>query len=163
MASSGKPFISSDYGDRELTALLRSIQRRLRDVEPVLRTVGEDMLLSTDIRWGQELAPDGTRWKPLAQATIDRKKRLGRILKILQETGTARNSINYRIDGTKLTIGTNLEYMRWHQRSRTFLGFSSDDQASIVQNFSDFITDLGGSPSRVRSLARNRGNRGRRR
>lgn len=154
--ASRDPFISADYADRELAALLRSIQRRIRDVEPVLRTVGEDMLLSTDIRWGQEIAPDGTRWKPLAKATIDRKKRLGRILKILQETGTARNSINYRIEGATLRIGTNLEYMRWHQRSRTFLGFSTDDQASIVQNFSEFITDLGGDPRRVRSRARRR-------
>ena len=63
-----------------------------------LQEMGEYLLLSTDQRWEKEEAPDGTPWAKNAPWVIERKKRLGKIQKILQETGRLRSSIGYRID-----------------------------------------------------------------
>jgi phage gpG-like protein len=63
-----------------------------------LQEMGEYLLLSTDQRWEAEEAPDGTPWAKNAPWVIERKKRLGKIQKILQETGRLRSSIAYRID-----------------------------------------------------------------
>lgn len=67
-----------------------------REIE-IYNRMGEYLLQATDDRFVQEIAPDGTPWLPNSPRTIAHKRRLGRILKILQSTGRGRHSIRYRI------------------------------------------------------------------
>lgn len=64
----------------------------------VYSAVGEYMLLATDERFEREIDPSGNPWYPNAPGIIAKKRAAGRILKILQETGRGRASINYRVD-----------------------------------------------------------------
>ena len=88
--------------DSDRSVIIEMLEEALRDSDreyrEALREVGEYMLLSTDQRWEQEVAPDGTPWPKNALWVSERKKRLGRINKILQDTGRLRSSINYRIE-----------------------------------------------------------------
>ena len=95
-----REFLGISPDDREVVVeLLKDnlIQPNL-SLRTVLMEVGEYLLLTTDQRWEQQIAPDGTPWKKNAPWVIERKKRLGRINKILQETGRLRSSIAYRIE-----------------------------------------------------------------
>jgi phage gpG-like protein len=58
-----------------------------------------------------ERAPDGTGWQPLSQATIAKKNSS----RILVDNGLMRNSWNYRVTETVVTIGTNDPKAPFHQ------------------------------------------------
>lgn len=124
--------IKVTVNDREVQQLFRDVTRRVRDTEPAMKEIGEVLLLSTDQRFEQEQDPQGRRWAALRPSTIARKRVLGRILKILQETGTGRAGINYRTTPNSVAVGTPSKYMADHQLGRgqtvrQFLGLSADD------------------------------------
>ena len=67
--------ISISITDTQLQAALGDIAARVGDLTPALADIGEYMLRKTRRRFDGEIAPDGTRWKSLAAATI---KEIGR-------------------------------------------------------------------------------------
>lgn len=58
------------------TALKRASDL-LADMTPVYRDIGEYMLEATKKRFLAGEAPDGSKWMPKSQATLDRCRRLG--------------------------------------------------------------------------------------
>lgn len=63
----------------------------------VYKSIGEYMILEIDEGFERQADPFGRPWEAINPRTLERKRRLGRIEKILQDTGTGRNSINYRV------------------------------------------------------------------
>ncbi len=67
-------------------------------------------------RFNKEQSPEGQKWKPLAPATIKRKKRHKRgNMKILQDTGELRKSVAYEARDDSVRVGSVLKYARIHQ------------------------------------------------
>lgn len=95
-----RTFLGVSDSDRQV--IISLLQDALKDPESgykdTLKEIGEYLLLSTDKRWEAEEAPDGTPWPKNSPWVLERKKRLGKIQKILQETGRLRSSIAYRIE-----------------------------------------------------------------
>ena len=58
-------------------ARLQEIARRVDDLSPAMRGIGELVAESTKERFASSTGPDGQRWKPMAQATV-----LARLAKI---------------------------------------------------------------------------------
>lgn len=135
MAASIQPTVN----DLAVQRLLRGAVLRFKDLSPAMREIGEYHLLATDQRWEREVAPDGTRWRDLRPATVARKRNAGRIVKILQETGTARASINYRADRFSVSTGTPQKYMATHQKDRRFLGYSDDDLGEVKTILTNYL------------------------
>ena len=105
-------------GVNRLKQRLNHQANNLLNLQPLWQLVGMYVQKQTiKERFDKEQAPDGTKWKPLSPARI--KQRLKRHksgnMKILQDTGKLRRSVQYEAGQTYVRIGSNLEYARIHQ------------------------------------------------
>lgn len=108
--------IRVEFDDSNVVAALDRVIAAGGDLEPVLRSIGEELVESTIGRFGSEVAPDGSRWAPNSQATIERylakHSRGGRgsavgRKKVLRDEGfLADDSISYLVTGNELLIGS---------------------------------------------------------
>lgn len=145
------------FNDSALRRELRERLRRLEDTEPLLKSIGEEMLPRINERFKEERGPDGNSWAPLAARTIRaRSKRHGNSpLTILRMRGHLAGSLNYQVSGDSLKIGTGGEveaYAAIHQfggqagknhkvtiKARPYLGFADDDMAVIEEEVAGFL------------------------
>lgn len=86
------------YNDEDLTSLIEENKNK-GNFTPLLKAIGEYMLGDIDERFRTETDPDGNPWLPNSPYTIAKKRREGKILKILQRTGFMRSSAFYQVDG----------------------------------------------------------------
>lgn len=85
---------------------LSQMAERAGDLHDALRELGEVLVPSTQARFDQAVAPDGTPWAPLSPRTLARKKGPG----ILRESLMLQGSIRYQVEAYALMVGTDLEY-----------------------------------------------------
>lgn len=102
---------------RKVDTLLINLGKRASiPSETTLKQIGQVMLASVDKNFESEGRPQ--KWAPLSAMTLAmrRNKNKGSI-KILQDTGNLRRSINYQIldGGNGLAIGTSVPYAKIHQ------------------------------------------------
>lgn len=148
--------------DAELRAAMGRLMRFVRDPEPALKTVGEALITSTQERMRAERSPDGTGWPALGAEYAASKKSGG----MLVESGRLIGSFSRKVDGPRLTVGTNVIYAAIHQfggtirpkhrsllrfrigrrqtfarqvtiPARPFLGISAEDRDEIEEIFQD--------------------------
>lgn len=115
-------------------ARLAQIRQRIDDLSPAMRAIGEILTESTKQRFSDSTAPDGTRWKPNAPATVlgmlnqlsgAYGKKTGRLTKKgatavmgkkpLVATGILQDTIGYNLinDGNSVEVGTNRFAGEW--------------------------------------------------
>lgn len=131
------PVISIYVADKEVTDLLKRLYKHTRDLRPQMRVIGEYLLLETDKRIEDEKDVKGKAFEPLSQYTLSLKRSKGRILKILQDTGRLRDSINYEARRDSVSIGSPLEYAKKPQLGigqpiRQYLGISKENEDEII-------------------------------
>lgn len=134
-------------------ALLGRIQAA-RDLAPAQRQIGEYLDLAHRQRWDRAAAPDGSRWAPLSQLTIARKRDKGRPLGILVQSTMLRDTLRWAIRGRELVFGSDRPYGATMQFGaargafgksrrggpipwgdippRPWLGLSTEDQANAL-------------------------------
>jgi phage virion morphogenesis protein len=146
------------FDDQALRKELRDRVNRLENMEPLLKSLGEEMLPRIGKRFKTERGPDGKRWAPLSPRTIEaRLKRYGNSpLTILRMRGHLAGSINYQVGGNILKIGTDdnvSDYAGIHQfggkagrgrkvtiQARPFLGFADDDMDVLQEEADAFLS-----------------------
>ena len=94
--------------DKAVVEALRDLQRRVGDPSPALNAIGQLLVTETDLAFRGERDPWGRSWSALSPVTA--KKRRGSTSQILSDTGRLRNSVNARVQGDSVTVGTNVEY-----------------------------------------------------
>jgi len=101
-------------GQATIAKALNKLLRQGSDLSPALVEIGDYLVDSTQERFNDQQAPDGTPWEELSPLTLSRKKSG---LKILGgETGSLRDNINYQLQGgNTLLVGSNEEYAAMHQ------------------------------------------------
>ncbi|WP_119352930.1 phage virion morphogenesis protein [Azohydromonas sediminis] len=126
--------IDIEIDDRQVRQALQRIQRRISDISPVMRDIGELLAERAKQRFATSTGPDGQQWAPNAPATIaawlaayggNFKKRGG-----LTKQGAARaaskkplvgesralsTTIYYQAGGDSVTIGSPMVYAAIHQ------------------------------------------------
>ncbi|GLX86366.1 phage morphogenesis protein [Thalassotalea loyana] len=107
-------------GDKAIVKRLNQISRKVDVLDAPLMEIGEYLLDNTQERFVSMQAPDGTPWEPLSETTLARKNRTDRIL---TESGTLADTLNYQLNATGLVLGSNMEYAAMHQ----FGGVTSSD------------------------------------
>lgn len=129
---------------------LEDLANRLGDLTTPLNDIGEYLHQSTDERFGQKVAPDGSPWAPLSPVTLARKKGPG----ILREKGTLQDTLRKQVTSTELAFGTDRIYGAVHQfgqkkgasgktgkgrsipwgdiPAREYLGLSADDETEVL-------------------------------
>lgn len=143
------PIISMQVVTGEIQEQLQKLERRIGDLTPVYKEIGETVALQTDTRFKEEKDPNGIPWKKLSPYTLRLKQQNRRIQKILQSTGRLRASINYQADRNGVSIGTNVSYASKHQLGgkengrtipqRQFLGVGDMDREEILQIIQDWL------------------------
>ena len=127
-------------GVSQLTQKLKSQAERLRNLQPLWQLVGMYVQRQTiKERFDQEQAPDGTKWKPLSPARVKQRLKRHKLgsMKILQDVGELRRSIQYEAGPNYVRIGSNLKYARTHQfgrgniPARPFLGVTPNERQHI--------------------------------
>lgn len=139
--------LSLDFRANQSKNYLNELIKRIRNLTPALHEVGQLMVASTDENFQNEQNIYGVKWKQNTPATIRYKVSRGFIMKVLQRRGMLRSSIQYRIEGDKLSVGTNIPYGAYHQfgtnrlPKREFLGVSRQDQKEIVAILSEYLDE----------------------
>jgi len=140
-------FISVDVrGQKQIANALNHLLKQGSDLEPAFREIGEYLLESTQQRFIDQQAPDGEPWEPLSPKTLAKKKRQDRVL---TETGTLADTLNYKIGANQLMLGSNLEYAATHQfgreadgiPARPFLGIAPFERKEILVILQDHLLD----------------------
>ncbi len=138
---------------------LDDLADRLGDLTTPLNDIGEYLQISTDDRFRQKVAPDGSPWAPLSPVTLARKKGSG----ILREKGTLQDTLRKQVTSTELAFGTDRPYGAVHQfgqkkgasgktgkgqsipwgdiPAREYLGLSSDDEAEVLLIIQEYLLE----------------------
>lgn len=152
--------LSFTFDDAALRHELRDRLKKLDDLEPFLKSIGEEFVGADGIintRFKTETDPEGNPWTPLSDERIAyrEKKFPGAPLTILRMRGHLAGSINYQVDGSKLKIGTDTnveDYAAIHQfggeagrnlaaeiPARPYLGYSQDDLDHIHEELEVYL------------------------
>lgn len=138
-------------GQEEVQRLMRALVRRVGNLEPMFRDMGEALKNSVDARFVAGVDPDGSPWTPLSPVTLAKKTHPN----ILIESGLLRG-INYRESPDKVKIGTGEKYGAIHQLggqagrgrkvdipARPYLGLSADDQEHVLEIVQEYLERAG--------------------
>lgn len=111
--------INSD--DKDVSRTLEAAKKKLIDMSPEMREIGQYMASQTQLRFNTMTAPNGRKWKPLKPSYLKWKKRHypETAEKILQMTKALRRSLSfgYGISYGKLsvTVASSVPYFITHQ------------------------------------------------
>lgn len=122
---------------------------------PVLAAIAPGLVASTQLRFREGQAPDGSPWAALSPTTIAKRRGGGGGAKPLLDTGRLANSITSHVGADYLEVGTNVIYARFQQfgaakgafgrtargapipwgnvPGRPFLGISAGDRAEALE------------------------------
>lgn len=89
-------------------AVVNEAAAALADPAPMLRDIGEYLLIAHDQRFASQASPDGTPWQALSPAYLKRKKKNRD--KILVLDGFLKNTLRYQVNNNELLFGTNRIY-----------------------------------------------------
>ncbi len=135
-------------GVTRLKQRLNAQANSLLNLQPLWQLVGMYVQKQTiKERFDKEQAPDGTRWKPLSPARVKQRMRRHKTgqMKILQDVGELRRSVQYEAGQTYVRIGSNLIYARTHQfgrgkiPARPFLGVTPNERRHINDMFRAYL------------------------
>ncbi len=105
-----------------LEELVRRFDNTLRAFEPpseFLEDVGFELVSSTQRRFSEGIAPDGTYWEPPSELTKATRQGKKGGENPLQDTGALAASITHYVDGDSVHVGSALVYARIHQEGGT--------------------------------------------
>jgi len=135
--------------DERLKAGLGRLRSLIADLTPVMDEMGAEMTAATQDRFKSGVAPDGSPWPELAQATKDKR---GADAKPLVDRGHLRDSISWQASATEVSVGSNRAYARIHQfggqagrnnavtiPARPYLGVGEDDKALLAELIGDHL------------------------
>lgn len=114
MTNGGALITYEIQNDEKVRLLLKQTGDKAKNLRIPLKRCGILMLGSIDKNFRAEGRP--TKWPPLSEMTLARRRKEGRGAKILQDTGMGKGSIVYNVvSDQEVQIGTPLEYMKIHQ------------------------------------------------
>jgi len=152
--------IKVELQDKDINAALSKLEQATTDLSPALKLIGRKLVESTEQRFIEKRAPDGTPWLGNADSTIKGKGfdhplvgghqdgDTGRRTQMLQQQNHAQVADNV------LTVGNTMEYSAMQHfggekskfphlwgdiPARPFIGLSADDREMVVEQLTDAI------------------------
>lgn len=127
--------ITIKVDDKQVLDMLAELSRRMTNLQPAMKEIGEDIVASTKRRFASSTGPDGTPWEANSPVTVARylgvfsgsHKKDGTLSKrgaarsagkkpLIGETKTLSSTINYQLNGTSAVhIGSPKVYAAMHQ------------------------------------------------
>lgn len=132
------------WDDRDFRSMLDRLLTLSGDQRPLMQEIGEHLVETTKQRFDTATAPDGSRWAPNTQTTLERflgqyrssfSPKTGKITKqgagraagkkpLTGETQSLRTTINYRAGRDRVEIGSPMVYARVQQEGAAARSFS---------------------------------------
>jgi len=152
--------ITIDLQDADITHALGELEKVTTDLTPVLKLIGRKLVESTEERFIDKRAPDGTPWLGNSDLTIARKGfdhplvggtqdgDIGRRTQMLQQQNHA------QVEDNVLMVGNTMEYSAMQQfggtkadfphlwgdiPARPFIGLSDADREMVVEQITDAV------------------------
>src|SRR5689334_7371057 len=94
-----------EIDDAEVLGALRGLAAVGTNPRPYLTAIGAALVASTQLRFRDSRAPDGSTWKPLSAVTIALRR--NRSSKPLLDTGRLAASQTYAVGDSDVMVGTN--------------------------------------------------------
>lgn len=158
------------FNEQPIIDRLQAAERRLDDPTPMYQEIGEYVVNATKQRFVIGEAPDGSKWAPKSQTTIDRYRAAGdggRTKPLIGPSRRLSTEIHYFVSRAGVEVGSSLEYSGAMQSgaakgafgadrhgrpvpwgnipARVWLGLSDRDNREIVDIADDYIGEaLGG-------------------
>jgi phage virion morphogenesis protein len=127
--------ITIQVDDKQVLDMLAELSRRMTNLKPAMKEIGEDIVASTKRRFADSVGPDGTPWEANSSVTVARylgvfsgsHNKDGTLSKrgearssdkkpLIGETKTLQSTINYQLDGTSgVHIGSPKVYAAMQQ------------------------------------------------
>lgn len=120
--------------DRQVRDALSALVRRAGSPGPALKLIGETLAESTRRRFETSTAPDGSRWAPNSESTVEHyvdrfkasrtktgkrsaagRKRGGSKKPLIGESRSLSTKITYQVRGSTLIVGSPMEYAATQQ------------------------------------------------
>lgn len=99
--------------DEGVSKALADLGAALDDLTPVMQEIGEYLVSSTKDRFGAGEAPDGTKWAPKSETTIETYKRRGDRVDfrpLFGPSGRLSSEISYIAQPISVEVGSSLIY-----------------------------------------------------
>lgn len=128
--------ITVDVQDHGVQDALQALSKRVSNMQPILKAIGEDIMERTKQRFGTSTGPDGLRWQGNALATVQAvlaraRARKGGVLKngnlskkvqtglagkkLLVDTGSLARQFHVSANANSVTVGNSMIYAAIHQ------------------------------------------------
>lgn len=153
------------------TTALAALERAfagLDDPLPLMQNLGELLTRSTKQRFAQGVSPEGVKWAPKSQTTLNRygarKSNRVDIRPLFGPSGDLNSKIYPEPSRNEVLIGSPMIYAAVHQfgaakgafgatkhgapipwgniPARPFLGLSAEDDVNVVETVGDYLTGL---------------------
>jgi len=128
-----------EFDSRAALDTIREAAAALGSAEPILRDIGEELMIIHDKRFAAEQTPAGVKWAPLSPAYQQRKKKNRD--KILQLDGYLKNLLRYQVVDGELQFGSDRPYAAIHnfggdikRKARTATVYFKQDKDGNVGN-----------------------------
>jgi phage gpG-like protein len=128
--------ITVDVQDQGVQDALQALSKRVSNMQPILKAIGEDIMERTKQRFGTSTGPDGLRWQGNSIATIQAmlasaRARKGGVLKngnlskkvqtglagkkLLVDSGSLARQFHVSANANSVTVGNSMIYAAIHQ------------------------------------------------
>lgn len=104
--------VTLEFDSRAALATMRDAAAAMGNPEPMLRDIGEELMIIHDQRFAAQKSPAGVSWAPLSPAYLKTKKKNRN--KILQRDGYLKNLMRYLVQGSELLFGSDRVYAAIH-------------------------------------------------
>lgn len=153
--------IRVDVQASETAKLLAELQKRTGNIKPAMEGIGQILVSNTQQRFVDQEDPDNHEWDKLSDFTLARRRKGGAGAQILRDTGRLASSINYKVVGGSVELGTNVVYAGTHQfgakkgsygktkkgrpipwgdvPARPFFGYNDADQEDVLELLQRYI------------------------
>lgn len=150
--------ITIEINDAQVNAAFARISEHLTDLSDLMNEVGIFLVASTEQRFKDTEAPDGSKWAPRSATTIKRYGRKGQSFgPVLHKTFELSNNTRHQYDAGSVTIGTDLPQSAMMQfggtkakwphlwgniPARPFIGLSDSDRTNVLDTVAEWLADI---------------------
>lgn len=140
------------FNGRAAMVAIQDMANALDNAEPLMRSIGEHLLIAHNARWDAQVSPEGIPWAPLSPRYKARKAKERPGAKLLVFDNLLRGTLRYQPSATDVVFGTDRPYGARMQfgdgegaggiLARPWLGTSQADDEEILAMTQEYLVGV---------------------
>jgi phage virion morphogenesis protein len=145
--------ITVDVQDADVVQALQELQRRLHDMTPAMRDIGQGLESAVSMRFATQTDPNGRAWDDLRPSTIAAKAKAGKAGNKLVFMGDMLAGLSWQASADSARVGFNVPYAAYHEwgtrkmvRRGLLMGnpdqgtLGADDVELVLDTIADYLS-----------------------